>query len=72
LHEDADLLDADEQGVIRKAMFRLGDMLETEASLPDLRAATVALGAVTDGFAARRMNASINQALAGRTMDSLA
>jgi molecular chaperone HscA len=72
LHEDAELLDIDEQGVIRKAMFRLGDMLETEASLPDLRAATVALGAVTDGFAARRMNASINQALAGRTMDSLA
>jgi len=72
LQEDASLLDPDELGVIRKAMFKVGDMLETEAVLADLRKATVALGAVTDGFAARRMNASISKALAGQTMDSLA
>jgi molecular chaperone HscA len=53
-------------------MFTVGDMLETEAPVDELRAATVALGAVTDEFAARRMNASISKALAGQTMDSLA
>jgi molecular chaperone HscA len=72
LNDDAALLSAAEQGAIRNAMFRVGDMLETEAPLQDLRAATVALGAATDEFAARRMNASISLALAGRTMDSLA
>jgi molecular chaperone HscA len=71
LSDDAPLLSASEQNAIRQAMFRVGDMLETEAPLVELRAATLALGTVTDEFAARRMNASISQALAGRTMDSL-
>ena len=69
---DAALLSATEIKTIRQAMFGVGDMLETEAPVEELRAATVALGAVTDEFAARRMNASISQALAGRAMDSLA
>jgi molecular chaperone HscA len=68
---DAALLSAAEISAIRQAMFKVGDMLETEAPLDELRAATASLGAVTDEFAARRMNASISQALAGRTMDSL-
>jgi molecular chaperone HscA len=72
LNEDGSLLSSTEQNAIHQAMFKVGDMLETEAPLQELRAATVALGAVTDEFAARRMNASISQALAGRTMDSLA
>ncbi|MFZ3084613.1 Fe-S protein assembly chaperone HscA [Rhodoferax ferrireducens] len=72
LHTDAALLSAAELGAIRKAMFTVGDMLETEAPVDELRAATVALGSVTDEFAARRMNASISKALAGQTMDSLA
>jgi molecular chaperone HscA len=72
LHTDAALLSAAELSAIRKAMFTVGDMLETEAQVDELRAATVALGAVTDEFAARRMNASISKALAGQTMDSLA
>jgi molecular chaperone HscA len=72
LSDDAELLSALEQNAIHEAMFRVGDVLETQASLLDLRAATLALGAVTDEFAARRMNASITRALAGRTMDSLA
>jgi molecular chaperone HscA len=72
LAQDAALLSAPEASAIRKAMFKLGDMLETEAPLEELRGATVALGSATDGFAARRMNASISQALSGRTMDSLA
>ena len=71
LLEDAVLLSAVELSAIRKAMFVVGDMLETEAPLEELQVATVALGSVTDEFAARRMNASISQALAGRTMDSL-
>ena len=69
---DAALLSATEIKTIRQAMFGVGDMLETEAPVEELRAATMALGTVTDEFAARRMNASISQALAGRTMDSLA
>jgi molecular chaperone HscA len=50
----------------------VGDALETSAALEELRSATAALGSATDAFAALRMNASIQQALAGRTMDSLA
>ena len=72
LSEDAGLLTAPEIKAIRQAMFQVADDLETEAPLAELRAATVALGAVTDDFAARRMNASICKALAGQTMDSLA
>jgi molecular chaperone HscA len=72
LHADAALLSASEIHAIHLAMYRVGDMLETEAPLADLRRATTALGAATDEFAARRMNASISQALAGQTMDSLA
>jgi len=72
LHADAALLSAPEINAIHHAMYRVGDMLETEAPLADLRRATAALGSATDEFAARRMNASISQALAGQTMDSLA
>ena len=72
LGEDAALLSAAEITAIRQAMFKVGDMLETEAPVDELRASTAALGSVTDEFAARRMNASISKALAGQTMDSLA
>ncbi|MBB1074973.1 Fe-S protein assembly chaperone HscA [Rhodoferax sp. 4810] len=72
LHADAALLSAPEIHAIHIAMYRVGDMLETEAPLADLRRATAALGSATDEFAARRMNASISKALAGQTMDSLA
>ena len=72
LGDDAALLSAVEQNAIRQTMFKVADMLETDAPLQELREATVALGAVTDEFAARRMNASIRQALAGQTMASLA
>jgi molecular chaperone HscA len=72
LAQDAALLSPTEMGAIRKAMFAVADALETEAAVEDLRASTAALGSVTDGFAAKRMNASISKALAGQTMDSLA
>ncbi len=71
LGEDATLLSAPELSAIRQAMFKVADMLETEAALDELRLATATLSSVTDEFAARRMNASISKALAGRTMDSL-
>ena len=72
LAADAGLLTEAELQRIQKAMFLLADALETEAALAPLRSASAALGAATDHFAAQRMNASINQALSGRTMDSLA
>jgi molecular chaperone HscA len=68
---DAALLSQSEINRIRQSMFKVGDMLETSASLEALRSSTTELGASTDVFAARRMNASIQHALAGRTMDSL-
>ena len=72
LGTDSALLSPTEISAIRHAMFKVGEMLETQAPLDELRAASAALGSVTDEFAARRMNASISKALAGRTMDSLA
>jgi molecular chaperone HscA len=72
LHTDAALLSAQDVQAIRQAMYRLADALETEAPLAELRRASAALSAATDEFAARRMNASISQALAGQSMDSLA
>jgi molecular chaperone HscA len=47
-------------------------MLETEAPVEALRAAMAILSSATGEFAARRMNASIRQALAGQSLDSLA
>ena len=71
LAEDAALLSPPELAAIRQAMFKVGDMLETEAPLPELRSASAALSSATDEFAAQRMNVSIYKALAGRAMDSL-
>jgi molecular chaperone HscA len=72
LHEDATLLSPPEFAAIQQAMFQLADRLETEAAVQTVLDATQALSAATAEFAARRMNASIQQVLAGRSMDSLA
>ena len=72
LGEDAALLSPTELAAIQQAMFQVADRLETESPVQALRDATLALSNATAEFAARRMNASIQQALAGRTMDSLA
>jgi len=72
LAEDAALLSTAELAAIRQAMFQVGDQLETEGPLQALRTASAALSAATEEFAARRMNASIRLALAGRALDSLA
>ena len=72
LHEDAALLSPLELAAIRQAMFRVADLLETEAPAETLQVAAASLSSATGEFAARRMNASIRQALAGRALDSLA
>jgi molecular chaperone HscA len=72
LGTDAALLSAAELAAIRLALFRVADMLETEAPVEALRAAMAILSSATGEFAARRMNASIRQALAGQSLDSLA
>ena len=56
---------------IRQVMFRLADVLETEEDVQGLRIASAELSSATGEFAARRMNASIQQALAGRSLESL-
>jgi molecular chaperone HscA len=72
LAADTALLAPAEIAEIRKALFEVADSLETSANASTLRTATTALGAATSTFAARRMNASIQKALSGRTMSSLA
>ncbi|HEY9097085.1 MAG TPA: Fe-S protein assembly chaperone HscA [Hydrogenophaga sp.] len=69
---DGQLLSNSEQEHIREAMYRLADLLETEGPADALRAQSEALSRATSEFAARRMNASIQQALAGKVLDSLA
>ena len=69
---DAALLSADELAAIRQAGFRVADALETGAPLDALKASAADLSRATEEFAARRMNASIRTALAGRELDSLA
>jgi molecular chaperone HscA len=71
LAQDGHLLHEAESAAVRAVMFRLAEALETEADVQALRAASAELSSVTGEFAARRMNASIRQALAGRTVESL-
>jgi len=72
LATDAALLSPDEQTAVRRAIFHIADALETGAPLDTLRMASGDLSRATEEFAARRMNASIRNALAGRKLDSLA
>jgi len=72
LAQDGALLNPDEVNAIRKVMYQVADALETEAPLAPLQTAATALSAATAEFAARRMNASIRKALAGRVLDTLA
>ena len=71
LAQDGRLLNEDETQAIRKVMFRLAELLETEEDAQALRLQSAELSAATGEFAARRMNASIQQALAGRSLESL-
>ncbi len=70
LAEDGRLLNEAETQAIRQVMFQLAELLETEEDTQALRIGSAELSAATGEFAARRMNASIQQALAGRTLES--
>ncbi len=71
LAQDGHLMNDAEVEAIRQVMFRLADVLETEEDVQGLRIASAELSSATGEFAARRMNASIQQALAGRSLESL-
>ncbi|WP_119157016.1 Fe-S protein assembly chaperone HscA [Caldimonas tepidiphila] len=72
LAEDGDLLlSITERDAVRRAMHRLAEGLETQAPAADVKAAAEALNAATAEFAARRMNATIRRALAGRELQSI-
>lgn len=71
LATDSRLLSAPELAAIRQVMFRLAEVLETEDDAQALRVQAAELSSATGEFAARRMNASIQHALAGRTLESL-
>ena len=72
LQEDGSrLLDAGERAQIEQAMRELRDEM-TGADLIAVRAGVKALNEASEPFAARRMNAGVRQALAGRSIDEVA
>ncbi len=71
MHADADLLDSAERDRIHAAMAALAAAMRGDDHLL-IRDASAALAKATEGFAAQRMNRSIRQALAGRSVDSIA
>ncbi len=70
LARDASLLGAAERAAIMDAVQRLRDARQT-ADTALLTAAIDALSTASEDFAARRMNASIAQALTGKTLEEL-
>ena len=70
--DGAALLAPPERDVVHKAIYALAELLETdEGDTRKIRAATDALNAASGDFAARRMDASIKRALAGRSLETL-
>lgn len=70
LAADGDLLDPTERAVIDAVLVDLAKAAAGEDT-PAIKKAIDALGRSTDEFAARRMNRSIQRALAGRSVESL-
>jgi molecular chaperone HscA len=66
--DGATLLNADERAAIDAALMQL-DRARAGTELRAIRAATDALDAVTQAFAARRMDAGIRKALTGHRLD---
>lgn len=64
------LLDAEERQVIELEIGRLAELLEA-TDVQALEEQTKRLSQVTDAFAARRMNASVKAALAGRRLNDI-
>ncbi|HEU4621675.1 MAG TPA: Fe-S protein assembly chaperone HscA [Burkholderiaceae bacterium] len=71
LSHDADLLDEAERARIETLLASLTQCVEG-TDLNRIKQASTALASGTEEFAARRMNRSIQQALAGRRVDELA
>ncbi|MEK6667948.1 MAG: Fe-S protein assembly chaperone HscA [Pseudomonadota bacterium] len=70
LAADGDLLSAEQRTHIDALMTQIGQRCD-RGDLEALEAATKALADGTEGFAAERMNRSIRQALAGRSLDQI-
>jgi len=70
LAADGDLLSAEQRAHIDTLMTQIGQRCD-RGDLEALEAATKALADGTEGFAAERMNRSIRQALAGRSLDQI-
>ncbi|MBA2963235.1 MULTISPECIES: Fe-S protein assembly chaperone HscA [Ramlibacter] len=71
LDADGQLLDADERQTIDGLMAVLRERAAEAQDAAAIEAATEALAKGTEDFAARRMNQSIRQALAGRNVETL-
>ncbi len=70
--DGAALLAPPEREVLQTAIYALAELLETdEGDTRKIRAATDALNLASADFAARRMDASIKRALAGRSLETL-
>lgn len=65
---DANLLDADELGVIERKLLALKDIRQSATDPQVVRRSTESLSKATDEFAAKRMNAGIKKALAGKNV----
>ena len=70
LAKDGDLISAEEKQAIITQMDMLRGLLQAGDSHA-IQQATEALNIATEGFAARRMDASVSRALAGKNLDSL-
>jgi molecular chaperone HscA len=70
LAADADLLDPGERAAVDEALAALAAVLDRD-DVDSLRNATAALTRATEEFAARRMNRSIRNALAGSRIDDV-
>ena len=70
LDADADLLSPNQRAQIDSLMAGLADTREN-GDAPAIEAATLALAKATEAFAAERMNRSIQQALAGKNIETI-
>lgn len=70
LETDGELLDPGERGALEAAVTALEEMLSSDDA-EAIRGATEQTGRASELFAARRMDRSIQQALAGVSLDSL-
>lgn len=70
LASDAQILSVDERRQIDAAVTKLDALVDSDDK-PEIDTAMAALSAVTEEFAARRMNQSVQQALAGKNIDQV-